>query len=381
MEDYQQFYADALSARAGGEAQRHYFRDTWLIEYLGMEEEIVMDRIMPMLGYDYNGEVSTITFMANDGCRVEVDVAPPNNGLWEQYKTGDERFVDTPAFSYNLLGGGPIYQDMKTLVKEIVFRTSATHDRGEGAEGGRFLDQWHNYGGGLPQCPRSYISNPAQYPTHEGDAIFARNRQFETDTLFSGYEASGYAVNYNSPSNTTTSSNVIMTYPRVCLHTTQLLDVPLDPFWPLNTNQPPDHTASCHPLQLMNSSISDWGIWRSPQNPYQSANHTAAYQLRRCSDPSATTATWPWTEFPVFPTFRSELPRSIPTSDYSTTYPRNRDKWVLKEAQEHTKHIDFSLQPAGADPVQALADEAITRATWTFELFDVVAVRVINSAS
>lgn len=109
------FYEMVGQAEDGNPGALDDMRD-YLITF-GYEDSIVMNGVMPLLTYDYAGEVWTFTLNSDAACPIEIDITPPLNGFWEQYADGDARFA---AKNIDLAPG----QDYRLLVKSVVLRTS-----------------------------------------------------------------------------------------------------------------------------------------------------------------------------------------------------------------------------------------------------------------
>jgi hypothetical protein len=363
----QEFWVDAFAAERGEQAGLDDMRE-WVTQFIG-EGSIVRNRIMPMLGYDYAGGVSTITLDADGACRIEVDVAPPSNGWWEQYKTGDSRFSDHPTFGPS--GGG--FQDFKILVKQIVFRTGGTTTGVTGTYLAGTSNQGHTL---FTPCPDG--GNPAQYPTHSYDSLRLRNRRTETTGLdtFAGPEATGYVANINQ-NGTLGGVGQAASVPYISLQSPQILDEPQHKWYPTSSLSPFDRSA----MHLLYTNTEGVPITTSTFGKFRAGMgldiHAVTARWRLCGDAPMTTTDWPLTQ-EVFPTFYPlDDFRAIPSSERSSTYPTIRDLSGIKEGQEFTKEIDFSLQPTPWVPTNFDdTNGSIVRATWDFELFDVVAVRV-----
>ena len=367
----QEFWADAFAAEQGEQAGKDDMRE-WVTRFIG-EGPIVQERIMPLLGYDYDGEVSTITLDADGACRIEVDVAPPDNGFWEHYQSGDERFSDTPNFGIG--GGVPRPTNHKVLVKQIIFRTGVTFTESFAPGFSSPEAPWRaggiNYSGA--QCHRDYMPHPTPSnhtfdPTHEVDSIAIRNHRNETSDVFGDSECSGYRWNQPGTFNTTNM--------QVCLDTNQILTA-VPHIYPYNPSLGSPSGRRFNTVEMIAGGSGAFGFFRTAPG---TQGHTVTQRYRKCSDPPMTLADWPYTQelYPVFqPTGNTFREDALDPTTWTATYPSNREQKVTKEGTQFTQEIDVSLQPPGGDPTDSDTwTQNITRATWNFELFDVVAVRV-----
>lgn len=343
QEQIQDLYSDAYSAQTGNQDALNAMRGR-LLEF-NSESSIVMNCVMPLLGYDYGGEVCTYTIAEDGRCKIEIDVAPPDSGFWEQYKSGDTRF---PAKN-NFLADNV---DAKFLCDSITWYS------GESAQG---TGARHNAGPAYPQCPGP---TPGELITHEQDGFVTENVEQHGFPPFSGFYVSGYFANFDEDLNYTSGIHAQM--PRITLYTDELLDSALLPFYPLTLGIS-DRITMADPQSMENTSATNWGHIDVPNN--QPSDHLIHDRWRVCADP---VHEFSWTQ-DVFPCFVSGHEAGIADEDLSDTFTV-RDYRVIKEGHAFTQTIDFAVQPSSPS-------ERVLRYSQDFEVFDVVAVRVIRGSS
>jgi hypothetical protein len=114
-EEREDFYETVALAETGDAGALEAIHD-YLIAF-GLEDTIVLNYILEMARYDWDGTPATFPFNPTAACPIEIDVALHPNAFWEQYKTGDTRFDD------NDLTPVPANRDWRTIIKSFTFRS------------------------------------------------------------------------------------------------------------------------------------------------------------------------------------------------------------------------------------------------------------------
>lgn len=359
-QDRMDFYADAKAAEGGEQTDLDRIRTFWLTNYLGMESEIVMDCVMPLLGYDYTDEVCTITLLQENGCSVEIDITPPDNGFWEQYKTGDARFEDQGGFPSD-------YQNCKWLARSIDMSTAET---GNGFGGGVVeaeLDEFGDPPAGACPEPGSITG----YSTHRADVLSSVNPQVRTHDPLSSFRAEGWLVNYDEDGIPT--SGTFPTTPYMGVSADISLDTVIEPFYPggPGVENPPGIGSA-----FTGGALAPFGVWNNwghfvrnggAQDAGFQLPYYVAHRWRVCT---AAEVTFDY-EQDCFPVLYHPALAIPPGFDNTTTYRQAR---VYKEGYDFTQNVDWSIQPTGTS-----LGRSVLRYTQSFEVFDVVAVRVIGA--
>lgn len=120
-EDLLAFYEAAFAAQAGDQDQRDDFRNQWIMGALDLTDFIVDTYVMDWITYGYSGETATLTFLENNGCKIEVDIGRDPGSFWEQYAEGDSRFTERGI----PVGGG---LDLRFLVRNVGLSTGAVFE-------------------------------------------------------------------------------------------------------------------------------------------------------------------------------------------------------------------------------------------------------------
>lgn len=330
------FYDTVARAEAEDPAAFVEMRD-YLIA-LGMEDQIVMDGVMPNLRYDYAGELYTLTLDEDGACPIEVDIAPPiDDGFWEQYAAGDARFTAYDTFLAD-------NNDYRALVKSVSLATAEI---------------------GIEQ-PYSYVnlndSAIVPYPVCDETGPFGTTSTHHSDGVFAApfdhfYQMVGYRENFGLPGEFPSTPEVYLTSDR-------LLDLKVAPEI--------DNTG-------LGNAANFGVVWSQFKGLIFPSPYTAAGKVtrdrdmldtdrffvdtawRRCGDPLADLETEG--EF-----FCSLSPNAGPTSlPVSATSWRDYRLW--KDAPSGTQVIDWAI-----DPISPAT--TVLRYSQEWPTFDVVAVRM-----
>lgn len=419
-EERQDFYADVAAGEDGDQDALDDLRD-WLITF-GFEDEIVMNGVMPLLGYDYDG-VSYYTFtLESDTCPIEFDIVPPQGGsypdlelgFWEQYKTGDERFDTTETFMWE-------YQNCKVLMKNIRWISRRVEGRNLEftdpiVDGLRHADNLNptrrpdeteeGSFGALPPpiwevCDYPEISGftpsdlyPAEYgfPTHYEIGQYTVGPAGAEAA--SGWRASAWVVNYHedgslggippdaSPTpdrqHTHAPGGDIPHIPNLCLHTDYMLDSQIGTyngdhyFYEGDFNDGGPEWESATVQTAFGSNLEpfptfDFGYGFEAATNTNNPPYVFRESWQLCHDALPDWAT----SVDIFPTFRS----AVRPGDPFTVFGLGRDEitWrqylLTKEGYDWTQTVDLTENPAPGEP-------AITRYEQDFITFNVIAVRM-----
>lgn len=326
------FYETVELAETGDagalEAMRGYLID------FGLEDFVVEEGVMPLLGYDYAGGVFTFTLDEEVPCPIEVDIAPPAGGFWEQYKVGDTRFSDR---GITLASG----QNYKFLVKSLGLDSSHADERYPS-----FFTNLNGHGTVYPECPET----GGLFSTHYGDAI-------DITDLPRFFQVVGYRANFGTP-------GVFPIPPQIWLTNDRLLDNPVSPTYD-DTGQgngPPFGVIGAESTAGLSSPFTAGGLVsldRAEVNPLYRAD--AAW--RACGDP--TPGLSPVREHSC--AIRTNIGQT-PESERSSTVTY-REWSVHKDAPSGEAIIDWSIDPAAPG-------DTVFRYSAEWPTFDVVAVRM-----
>lgn len=310
----------------------------YLIDF-GLEDTIVMDGVMPLLGYDYAGEVYTFTLDDTAGCPIEIDITPPANGFWEQYKDGDERFSSKDVF---ITPG----QDSKFLAKGIQLHTGVASAQYPAARVFANDPNLPYYAGdGYPECTTGGVTPEIYTHSIDGVRILDEPKIFNVTGFRASLGSGGFSV----------------VEPTITLTNDRLLDNPIAPTWEtthvgngpffgvitVDAAQNYDHEG---PVTLTRAgAVADFfadTAWRAcaddPAELVLSQDHFCVMQANQ-----------------------------FPPEDTLTDTSTYRDWRITKEDAIGRRNIDWTINPS--------IDDTVERYTQAWDTFDVVAVRALTS--
>lgn len=305
----------------------------------GLEATIVMNGVMPLLTYDYAGEVYTLTINEGGACPIEVDIVPPfENGFWEQYKDGDTRFSDI---------GLPLAaaQDLRFLCKSVYLATGAATLTEPGTPVYLNTPNPPHYAGfAFTECTHP---DTGDISTHYTDFIGLQDSERV-------YIVSGYRANYGPAT--------IANKPFITVTNDRLLDNYVNPEWDL-THYGNGPFGGVIDGAWTTAAFTGGGFLTFTRNVIGIPFY-ADEAWRKCVDPP------PGLEFnrEHFCIMQSEQSRAPESS--TRTFRGNR---VIKEAPTGRRDINWAIDPPGGP------DESIERYSQEWDLFDVVAVRMAGS--